>query len=142
MEKEWKKQKFILQISEQGWMFLFPQNFKNWPADIYSTTFLFSTIFFSSAAVVDLPVLGAPIHAIFIMLFNIGLKKYELVNFLLSLSIIKNYILFRRALYRFSCFNSVVDVNKKNRPFIEKILVKIGQICPVEKIFKKRLLKS
>ncbi|WP_308603316.1 LicD family protein [uncultured Fibrobacter sp.] len=46
----------------------------------------------------------------------------------------KYHILYRRAMYRLSCFSRVVDVNKKNRPLYEKLLVKIGQIFPVEKI--------
>ena len=48
----------------------------------------------------------------------------------------KNYILWRRAAYRFSCFDLVVNTNKKGRPLIERILVKVGQILPVERIFK------
>lgn len=46
------------------------------------------------------------------------------------------YLLYRRALYRFSCFSIAVDVNKKGRPFIEKCLINIGKIIPVQKIFK------
>lgn len=45
------------------------------------------------------------------------------------------HILFRRAIYRLSSFNSLVNVNKKNRPLIERILVFAGKTLPVEKIF-------
>ena len=48
----------------------------------------------------------------------------------------KTYILWRRAAYKFSCFELGVNTNKKGRPLVEKILVKTGQILPVEKIFK------
>ena len=63
-------------------------------------------------------------------------------NFILR-KIWKNYILYRRATYKLSCFTLAVNVNKKNRPLIEKILIKIGKILPVEKIFntKKELKK-
>ena len=55
----------------------------------------------------------------------------------------KKYILYRRALYKLSCFSKSANINKKNRPLVEKILIKIGLIFPVEKIFntKKQLLK-
>lgn len=55
----------------------------------------------------------------------------------------KNYVLYRRAIYKFSCFSESANINKKNRPFIEKVLIKIGLIFPVEKIFntKKELKK-
>lgn len=55
----------------------------------------------------------------------------------------KNYILYRRALYKLSCFSQSANINKKNRPLIEKVLIKIGLIFPVEKMFntKKQLLK-
>ena len=46
------------------------------------------------------------------------------------------YLLYRRALYKFSCFNLAVNVNKKGRPFVEKCLIKIGKVFPVQKIFK------
>ena len=54
----------------------------------------------------------------------------------------EKYILFLRALYRFSCFSIAVDVNKKNRPWHEKALVWLGLHFPVEKMFstRKRLL--
>ena len=47
----------------------------------------------------------------------------------------KYYILYRRAIYKLSCFNTSVNLNKKNRPLSEKIFIKIGKILPVEKIF-------
>lgn len=50
----------------------------------------------------------------------------------------KYYILYRRAMYRLSCFSKVVDINKKNRPLHEKIIIKIGQVLPVEKILSVR----
>lgn len=43
------------------------------------------------------------------------------------------YILILRALFRFSCFDKLVDVNKKNRPIHEKILVWIGLHTPIQK---------
>ena len=48
----------------------------------------------------------------------------------------KYYILWRRAAYRFSVFDLNVNTKKEGRPFIERILVKMGQILPVQKIFK------
>ncbi len=53
------------------------------------------------------------------------------------------HILILRAFYRFSCFDSLVDVNKKGRPLHERILVWIGLRFPVQKFFntKKCLLK-
>ena len=48
-------------------------------------------------------------------------------------SIHKYYVLFRRAMYKLSCFHLGVNVNKKNRPLHEKMIVKFGQIFPVEK---------
>ncbi|MCM1270590.1 MAG: LicD family protein [Ruminococcus flavefaciens] len=55
----------------------------------------------------------------------------------------KYYVLYRRAMYRFSCFSIGVDVNKKNRPLHERILVKIGLILPMEKLLstQKQLIK-
>ena len=55
----------------------------------------------------------------------------------------KEYILYRRAMYRFSCFSRSVDFSKKNRPLVEKILIIIGKVLPVEKILntKKELIK-
>lgn len=55
----------------------------------------------------------------------------------------KYHILYRRAMYRLSCFSKVVDVNKKNRPLHEKIIIKAGQILPTEKMFnvRKELVK-
>ena len=48
----------------------------------------------------------------------------------------KYYILWRRLTYKFSCFSHYVDIKRKGRPFIERALIKVGQIFPVEKIFK------
>lgn len=58
-------------------------------------------------------------------------------------SIHKYYILYRRAMYRFSCFSKAVNFNKKNRPLSEIILIKIGKIIQLEKILdtKKELEK-
>lgn len=47
----------------------------------------------------------------------------------------KYYVLWRRATYKLSLFDTAVNVNKKNRPLPEKILVKIGLHFPVQKIF-------
>jgi len=38
----------------------------------------------------------------------------------------KYYILYLRAMYRYSCFNIGVNVNKKNRPLHESLLIKLG----------------
>ena len=55
----------------------------------------------------------------------------------------KYYLLWRRAAYRFSRFSTGVDFSKKKRPISERILIAIGKIIPVEKIFdtKKELNK-
>ena len=55
----------------------------------------------------------------------------------------KEYILYRRAIYKLSCFSLGVNLNKKNRPFAEKVFIKIGKILPVEKMLstKKELIK-
>ncbi|MDU5111439.1 MAG: LicD family protein [Clostridium sp.] len=55
----------------------------------------------------------------------------------------KYYLLYRRAMYRFSCFDKAVNVNKKGRPMIEKILVKFGKVIPIQKMLdtKKELMK-
>lgn len=55
----------------------------------------------------------------------------------------KYYLLYRRAMYKFSCFDIEVDVSKKNRPIIEKILIKIGKVIPISKILnpKKEITK-
>lgn len=55
----------------------------------------------------------------------------------------KQYVLYRRALYRLSCFSLGVNLNKKNRPLSEKILIKIGEFFPVERMLdtKKELKK-
>lgn len=44
-------------------------------------------------------------------------------------------VLILRALYRFSCFDSLVNVNKKGRPLHERILVWIGLHTPIQKFF-------
>ena len=38
-------------------------------------------------------------------------------------------------MYRFSCFDRLVDVNKKGRPLHERILVWIGLHTPIQKLF-------
>ncbi len=47
-------------------------------------------------------------------------------------------VLALRAFYRFSCFDTLVNVNKKNRPIHERILIFIGLHFPVQKIFNTR----
>ena len=42
-------------------------------------------------------------------------------------------VLVLRALFRFSCFDTLVDVHKKGRPLHEKILVWIGLHTPIQK---------
>ncbi|MFR5057397.1 LicD family protein [Faecalimonas umbilicata] len=59
-------------------------------------------------------------------------------NNIIMRKIWEKYILYRRAMYRFSCFDSVVDVNKKGRPFIEKVLVKIGTVFPIQKMLSEK----
>lgn len=44
-------------------------------------------------------------------------------------------VLVLRALYRFSCFDTLVDVNKKGRPLHERFLVWIGLHTPIQKLF-------
>ena len=44
-------------------------------------------------------------------------------------------VLVLRALFRFSCFDTLVDVHKKGRPLHEKILVWIGLHTPIQKLF-------
>ena len=50
----------------------------------------------------------------------------------------KYYLLWRRAAYRFSCFDRAVDINRKGRPLIERVLIKAGQLLPVQKLFSHR----
>ena len=45
------------------------------------------------------------------------------------------YVLFLRAIYRFSCFDRLVNVNKKGRPLHERILVWVGLHTPIQKFF-------
>lgn len=58
-------------------------------------------------------------------------------------NIYKDYILYRRAMYKLSCFSLGVNLNKKNRPLAEKIIISVGEILPVEKMLstKKELVK-
>ncbi len=44
-------------------------------------------------------------------------------------------VLFLRAMYRFSCFDTLVNVEKKDRPFIERILIWVGLHTPIQKLF-------
>ena len=46
------------------------------------------------------------------------------------------YLLWRRAAYKFSVFSSLVNTDLTGRPFIQKLLITIGKVLPVEKIFK------
>ena len=53
------------------------------------------------------------------------------------------WVLVLRALYRFSCFDTLVNVNKKGRPLHERILVWIGLHTPIQKYFDtKKCLQS
>lgn len=63
-------------------------------------------------------------------------------NFVLR-KVWKYYLLYRRARYKLSCFDKAVNVNKKGRPFIERVLVKVGRIIPTQKLLntKKELMK-
>lgn len=56
-------------------------------------------------------------------------------NNILLRTLHRYYVLLWRAIYRFSCFDQLVNVNKKNRPWYEKILIFIGQHTPVQKMF-------
>ena len=40
----------------------------------------------------------------------------------------KYHILYRRMMFMFSCFDDMVSVNKKNRPFIEKAMIRFGSL--------------
>lgn len=55
----------------------------------------------------------------------------------------KEYVQYRRAMYKLSCFSLGVNLNKKDRPLIEKIFISIGKVLPVEKLLdtKKELTK-
>jgi LPS biosynthesis protein len=44
-------------------------------------------------------------------------------------------VLALRAMFRFSCFDTLVDVNKKGRPLHEKVLVWVGLHTPIQKFF-------
>ena len=45
------------------------------------------------------------------------------------------YLLMRRAFYRYSCFDRAVNVSKKDRPLIERVMIGIGRVFPVQKVF-------
>lgn len=47
-------------------------------------------------------------------------------------------VLLLRAMFRFSGFDRLVDVNKKGRPLHERILVWVGHHTPVQKLFNTR----
>lgn len=55
----------------------------------------------------------------------------------------KYYVLYRRAVYKLSCYNTLINFSKKNRPFYEKLIINIGKVIPVERLLntKKELLK-
>lgn len=55
----------------------------------------------------------------------------------------EKYLLYRRAIFKLSCFDTAVNLNKKNRPTHERILIMLGKKLPVQRIFKteKELLK-
>ena len=40
----------------------------------------------------------------------------------------KYHILYRRMMFLFSCFDDMVSLNKKNRPFVEKAMIKLGSM--------------
>ncbi|MCB7302615.1 LicD family protein [Bariatricus massiliensis] len=48
-------------------------------------------------------------------------------NNMILRTIWKLYVLFLRMIYRFSCFDTLVNVNKKNRPWYEKALIFVGR---------------
>ena len=45
-------------------------------------------------------------------------------------------LLAARAMVNYSMFSTNVDLNRKNRPLPEKVMIAVGQILPVEKIFR------
>ncbi len=53
---------------------------------------------------------------------NVILRKFKMI-----------WILVLRVLYRFSCFDSLVDVNKKGRPLHERMLIWLGLHFPIQK---------
>jgi len=57
---------------------------------------------------------------------NLVLRKIHKLN-----------LLFTRMSINYSCFSTIVKVNLKQRPPIEKILIYIGKILPVEKMFNR-----
>lgn len=50
----------------------------------------------------------------------------------------KEYVLYRRAMYKLSCFSLGVNLNKMNRPLPERILIDIGKVLPVETMLNTR----
>lgn len=50
----------------------------------------------------------------------------------------EKYILYRRGVYYLSCLDIAVNTNKKNRPFIERVVIKFGKIFPMQKILNTR----
>lgn len=46
----------------------------------------------------------------------------------------KEYLLYRRAMYRLSVFHKAVNLHKKNRPLSERMIIKFGKIVPMDKI--------
>ncbi|MDD2496087.1 MAG: LicD family protein, partial [Tissierellia bacterium] len=47
-------------------------------------------------------------------------------------------LLLARMIFNYSIFSSGVDMNAKNRPWYEKVLIRFGQVLPVEKIFNRQ----
>ena len=48
------------------------------------------------------------------------------------------YLLWRRAAYKLSCFSLGVNVDKPGRPLAERLLIRAGQVLPVERMFHTR----
>ncbi len=48
------------------------------------------------------------------------------------------YLLSIRMCYRFSLFDTAVDINKKGRPFYERALISLGKVLPVKRMFNTR----
>lgn len=53
----------------------------------------------------------------------------------IKLAIHKFRLLFARMAFQYSQFDTLVSVNLPDRPWYEKLLIKIGKVLPVEKIF-------
>ena len=45
----------------------------------------------------------------------------------------KYHILFRRMMYMYSCFDDMVTINKKNRPMVERIMIRFGSLSHLER---------